>query len=195
MDAISDAPPLVPERRSLYRRITGAIGDQMPKGLYARALIIIIAPMVLLQSVLTFVFLERHWQTVTRRLSTVTVQNIAMLIDIYRDSIRKTPNAETLIRLAEDDLGLRVRFVPGEELPIANSKPFFDLLDTTLSDELTRQIGRPFWIDTVGRSNFVDIRIKLDDGVMHVLARRSQTYASNSQIFLSVDGRHLARAA
>ncbi len=36
----------------------------------------------------------------------------------------------------------------------------------------------------MGKSNFVDIRIKLDDGVMHVLARRSQTYASNSQIFL-----------
>ena len=181
MDAISDAPSLPHEHRSLYRRITGAIGDQMPKGLYARALIIIIAPMVLLQSVLTFVFLERHWQMVTRRLSTVTVQNIAMLIDIYLDF---PPDAETLIRLADSDLGLRIRFEPGEELPEANSRPFFDLLDTTLSDELTRQIGRPFWIDTVGRSNFVDIRIKLDDGVMHVLARRSQTYASNSQIFL-----------
>jgi len=36
----------------------------------------------------------------------------------------------------------------------------------------------------VGRSNLVDIRIKLDNGVMQVLARRSQTYASNSQIFL-----------
>jgi two-component system osmolarity sensor histidine kinase EnvZ len=120
---------------------------------------------------------------VTRRLSTVTVQNIAMLIDIYR-VYPQDADAATLTRLAEDDLGLRVRFVPGEELPIANSKPFFDLLDTTLSDEITRQIGRPFWIDTVGRSNFVDIRIRLDDGVMHVLARRSQTYASNSQIFL-----------
>ncbi|HEV7462449.1 MAG TPA: ATP-binding protein [Methyloceanibacter sp.] len=183
MDAISDAPSLPHERRSLYRRITGAIGDQMPKGLYARALIIIIAPMVVLQSVLTFVFLERHWQTVTRRLSTVTVQNIAMLIDIYRD-FPQDPNAETLIRLADLDLGLRIRFEPGEELPEANSRPFFDLLDTTLSDELTRQIGRPFWIDTVGRSNFVDIRIKLDNGVMHVLARRNQTYASNSHIFL-----------
>jgi two-component system, OmpR family, osmolarity sensor histidine kinase EnvZ len=186
MDARADdqaVPAAPPERRSLYRRITGAIGDQMPKGLYARALIIIIAPMVLLQSVLTFVFLERHWQTVTRRLSTVTVQNIAFLIDIYRD-YPQDADAATLTRLAEDDLGLRVRFVPGEELPIANSKPFFDLLDTTLSDEITRQIGRPFWIDTLGKSNFVDIRIKLEDGVMHVLARRSQTYASNSQIFL-----------
>ncbi|MCJ7787801.1 MAG: ATP-binding protein [Methyloceanibacter sp.] len=161
----------------------GAFGDWMPKGLYARALIIIIAPMVLLQSVLTFVFLERHWQTVTRRLSTVTVQNIAMLIDIYK-SFPQDENAETLIRLAEQDLGLWVRFAPGEELPQARSKPFFDLLDSTLSEEITRRIGRPFWIDTVGRSNLIDIRVKLDDGVMHVLARRSQTYASNSQIFL-----------
>jgi len=77
-----------------------------------------------------------------------------------------------------------VQIVPNEELPQARSRPFFDLLDRTLSDELTRQIGRPFWIDTVGRSNIVDIRIKLDNAVMHVLARRSQTYASNSQIFL-----------
>jgi two-component system osmolarity sensor histidine kinase EnvZ len=129
------------------------------------------------------VFLERHWQTVTHRLSTVTVQNIAMLIDIYKN-FPQDANAQTLTTLAEQDLGLRVRFAPGEELPEARSKPFFDLLDSTLSEELTKRVGRPFWIDTVGRSNLVDIRIKLDDGVMHVLARRSQTYANNSHIFL-----------
>jgi two-component system osmolarity sensor histidine kinase EnvZ len=161
----------------------GALGDRMPKGLYARALIIIIAPVVLLQSVLTFVFLERHWQTVTHRLSTATVQNIAMLIDSYK-ALPPDGDVEILTRLAEKNLGLRVRIVPGEELPETRSTPFFDLLDSTLSDELRRQIGRPFWIDTVGRSNFVDIRVKLDNGVMHVLARRSQTYASKSHIFL-----------
>jgi len=120
---------------------------------------------------------------VTRRLSTVTVQNIAMLIDLYK-VYPQDREGEALVRLAEQNLGLRVRFALGEELPPVRSKPFFNLLDSTLSEELTRQIGRPFWIDTVGRSNLVDIRIKLDDGVMHALARRSQTYASNSQIFL-----------
>ena len=80
--------------------------------------------------------------------------------------------------------GFSVNIVPNDELPQTRSRPFFDLLDRTLSDEITRQIGKPFWIDTVGTSNLVDIRIKLDNAVMHVLARRSQTYASNSQIFL-----------
>ena len=181
MDAIPK--PLIPRARRgrPLQRLLAAFGDRMPKGLYARALIIIIAPMVLLQSVLTFVFLERHWQTVTRRLSTVTVQNLGLLIDLYQANPQ---GADTLERLAEQNLGVRVRFVRGEELPQVRAKPFFDLLDSTLSDELTRQIGRPFWIDTVGRSNFVDIRIKLDNAVMHAIARRSQTYASNSQIFL-----------
>ena len=41
----------------------------MPKGLYARALLIIILPMVILQSAIALVFMERHWQLVTFRLS------------------------------------------------------------------------------------------------------------------------------
>ena len=175
--------PLPAERQGPFKWLLARFGERMPKGLYARALIIIIAPMVLLQSVLTFVFLERHWQTVTHRLSTGTVQNIAMLIDIH-EAFPNTHNVETLTELAGKNLGLRVRFVPGEELPQVRNKPFFDLVDSTLTDELKRRIGRPFWIDTVGRSDFVDIRVKLDDAVMHVLARRSQTSASNSHIFI-----------
>jgi two-component system osmolarity sensor histidine kinase EnvZ len=183
MTAISNTDALPRERRRPFRWLLAQFGDRMPKGLYARALIIIIAPVVLLQSVVTFVFLERHWQTVTHRLSTSTVQNIALLIDLYEEFPNKQDVA-TLTNLAQDNLGMRVRFAPGEELPQARSKPFFDLLDTTLSDGLKRRIKRPFWIDTVGRSDYVDIRVKLDDAVMHVLARRSQTYASNSHIFL-----------
>lgn len=184
MAALADLKPVVQAPRAFYRRIASAIGARMPKGLYARALIIIIAPMVLLQSVVAFVFLERHWATVTGRLSTATVQSIAMLIETYQAFPQTKKNATMLTRLANDNLGLRVKIVPGDELPPARAKPFFDLLDSTLSDEITRRIKRPFWIDTVGRSKFVDIRIKLNNGVMHVLARRSQTYASNSQIFL-----------
>src|ERR1700737_1694954 len=61
-----------------------AFKNFMPKGLYARALLIMIVPMVVLQSVVAFVFMERHWNTVTRRLSAAVVQDIAALIDVYK---------------------------------------------------------------------------------------------------------------
>ncbi len=181
--AVPNIAPVYAGLRTLYGKIATAIRAKMPKGLYARALIIIIAPMVLLQSVLTFVFLERHWETVTKRLSTATVQNLAMLIKLH-DAYPSPSDTDTIVKLADEIYGLRVKFIPDDVLPQERSRPFFDLLDSTLSDEINRKIGKPFWIDTVGRSSYVDIRIKLNAGVMHILARRSQTYASNSHIFL-----------
>ena len=52
-----------------WRRFSRWLNGVMPKGLYARALLIIIAPMVILQSVVAFVFMERHWNLVTQQLS------------------------------------------------------------------------------------------------------------------------------
>jgi len=167
----------------------------MPTGLYARSLLIIVTPMVILQSVVAFVFMERHWNTVTYRLSAAVTQDIAALIDFYRSSAdlyRNTdpgmPPAETnearIQRIAQERLGLSVDFLPGTDLPPTGPKPFFSLLDQALSREISRQIRRPFWIDTVGRSSLVEIRIQLDDAVMRVFARRNAAYASNSHIFL-----------
>ncbi len=160
-------------------------GSWAPKGLYTRALIIIIAPIVILQSILTFVFLDQHWKRVTGRLSVVTAQEIAMLAASY-DSAKDKGPAELgrLSEIARDQLDLAVRFVPGEELPITKSKPFFALVDQHLSEEIRARIHRPYWIDTVGSSAHIEIRIKLDGAVMRVLAPRAQLMLSNTHIFL-----------
>jgi two-component system osmolarity sensor histidine kinase EnvZ len=158
-------------------------GSYLPKGLYARSLIIIIAPVVLLQSVIAYVFMERHWQLVTRRLSAAVTGDIAALVDIY-ESYPQDADATTLTRIAGDRLQLDVDILHDTDLPPPGPKPFFSILDEALSSELARQVDRPFWVDTVGRSNYIEIRVKLDDGVLRVLARRSQAYASNSHIFL-----------
>ena len=49
---------------------------------------------------------------------------------------------------------------------------------------ITAQIGRPFWIDTVGDSRLVEIRIQLDNHMLRVFARRNSAYASNTHIFI-----------
>ena len=157
--------------------------SMMPTGLYGRALIIIIAPMVVLQSVVAFVFMERHWNTVTRRLSAGVVQDISALIDVYR-SYPQDAERNTILHIALERLSMSVDFLPVSEMPPPGPKPFFSLLDQALSQEISRQIRQPFWIDTVGRSNLVEIRIRLDDTVMRVFALRSAAYASNSEIFL-----------
>src|SRR5256714_12923435 len=172
--------------RTASRRVSAVNGwmgnafkSWMPTGLYARALLIMIVPMVILQSVVAFVFMERHWNTVTRRLSAAVVQDIAALIDVYK-GYPQDKDRDQIRRIAQQRLGLVVDFLPAGDMPPPGPKPFFSLLDQSLSVQLGRQIGRSFWIDTVGRSNLVEIRIQLDDAVMRVFAQRSAAYASNS---------------
>jgi two-component system osmolarity sensor histidine kinase EnvZ len=176
--AVLRGPRLAP-----LTRLRRWLSSLLPKGLYARSLIIIIAPVVLLQSVIAYSFMERHWQLVTRRLSAAVTADVAALIDIYQ-SYPQDRDAATLARIASERLQLEVDILRDTELPPPGPKPFFSILDEALTDELRRQIGQPTWTDTVGRSNFIEIRVKLDHGVMRVIARRSQAYASNSHIFL-----------
>ena len=163
--------------------VTRAVADRLPKRLYSRALLILVIPMVLLQCVIAYFFMERHWQSVTFRLSTALVQDIAALIELHK-SLPAGSDDAVLERVASDRLGLDVDFLPEQSLPPALPRPFFRLLDRSLSNEVRKQIGLPFWIDTVGRSSFIEVRIQLKDAVLRVIARRSAAYASNSYIFI-----------
>jgi len=181
--AQSQSGPLVTAVSRLWNRFWRLLGRRMPKGLYARSLIIVIAPMILLQSVVAFVFMERHWQMVTQRLSQAVVRDIAGVIDII-ETYPHGDDFSDVIRIAQDRLALRIDLLPADPLPPPGPKPFFSLLDQTLSEEITRQINRPFWLDTVGNSNIIEIRVQLEDRVLRIFARRSQAYASNTHIFL-----------
>lgn len=164
--------------------LSSNLSAMMPKGLYARALIIIIAPIVVLEGVIAFVFMERHWQWVTRRLSEATARDIASLIQVYEFDTSKNKH-ERLIKLARDKLDLSMEVLPSGNLPPPKPKPFFGLVDQALSREISRHVKRPFWIDTVGDSDLVVIRVKHPDAILQFIATRSQTYASNSHIFLA----------
>ncbi len=165
-------------------RLTRRLKALTPTGLYARSLLIIILPMVIVQSVVALMFIERHWDLVTKYLASAVTQEIATLIDVYKTYPQDADHAQVR-RIAQDRLGLVVDFLPGTQLPPPGAKPFFSKLDEALSDQIRRQIGLPFWIDSVGRSSIVEIRIQLPDTIMRVFARRADVYDPNSGIFLA----------
>lgn len=172
-----------PAGDSSWKRISRWLRRQLPMGLYARSLLIVIIPMVLLQSIVAFIFMERHWQLVTQRLSAAVSGEIAAVIDL----IDAAPNGDyaDIIRIARERLSLNISIEPDGELPAPRPKPFFEILDQILSEEISDRIDKPFWIDTVGNSDLVEVRIKLDDKrILRVYARRSQAYASNTHIFI-----------
>ncbi|TFF24919.1 HAMP domain-containing protein [Jiella endophytica] len=180
---VSRTPSRLDIWRGPLRPIPRLVRRFMPKGLYPRSLIIILAPMILLQCVVTVVFMERHWAMVTERLSEAVVENIAAVVDLIEMN-KNGGNLDEILAIAQERLDLNISLLPPGPLPPPAPKPFFNILDGILSDELIKQIGRPFWIDTVGNSKIVEIRIRLDDGILRVFAPRNSAYASNTHIFL-----------
>ncbi|MCX2725889.1 ATP-binding protein [Roseibium salinum] len=166
-----------------YRSFSRFMYRVMPKGLFTRTFLIIVAPIVILQSVLVFVFMERHYELVTERMSEAVVRQIEAIVYVL-ENYPQDENYRKVEELASRALDMSITLMPLEPLPAPAPKPFFDVIDRELSYGISEQIGKPFWIDTVGRSRFVEIRIQLDDAILRIITRRSQTYASNSHIFL-----------
>lgn len=166
-----------------YRHANRFIYRYMPKRLYTRALLIIIMPIVILQSVLAFVFMERHYELVSQRMSEAVVREVASLVYIL-ENFPEQDAEQKVEHIARDVLGLSASIIPLEPLPAPAPKPYFDVVDRGLSAAISQSIRKPFWVDTVGRSKYVEIRIQLEDKILRIFARRSQTFASNSHIFL-----------
>ena len=154
----------------------------LPRGLFARSLLIIVLPMLILQMVLVFVFMERHWQTVTSRMSAAVTRDISSVIDL----LDTMPDQEAeIVRIAEERMGLTVRILHETKLPPRKPVTFFSIVDRMLSRQINTQINRPFWIDSEAGPKEVEVRIVIDGGrILSVVTRRDRTSISNSHIFL-----------
>ncbi|MEK4034552.1 ATP-binding protein [Methylocystis sp. IM3] len=169
--------------RQLWRNFADWLHARMPKGLYARALLIVILPVVLLQSAVAYVFMERHWEVVTYRLSAGVARQAAAVVDIYRTFPDDAEHSQ-LRRIAALDLNMELSILPREPLPPPLTKPsLFALLDKALSKELSRKLMQPYWINTNVPGNLIEIRVALDDATLRMLVTRTHAYASNSYIF------------
>ncbi len=65
---------------ALWRAGARWFADVLPKGLYARSLLIVIVPMVLLQTAVAYVFMQRHFDIVTHRLSAAVARDVGAMV-------------------------------------------------------------------------------------------------------------------
>ena len=56
--------------RESWNRFWRKMSFYLPKRLYARSLLIVVMPMILLQSVVAYIYMDRYWRAGTERAST-----------------------------------------------------------------------------------------------------------------------------
>ena len=166
----------------MFLAIKIRIKRYLPKSFLGRSIMIIITPLILLQVVSTWVFYDRHWTTITRRLADSVASEIALVIDA-RSVVENAASPDWLSRAA-GDLGLLVNFQQGEILPNAPAVGGSGILDTRLANAMRERVRRPFHIDTWSHERLVQIKVQLPDGIIEIFVSRQRLFSSTTYIFV-----------
>jgi two-component system osmolarity sensor histidine kinase EnvZ len=165
-----------------YHWLKTVLKRVLPRGLLGRSLLIIVVPLVLVQVVATFVFYERHWGTVTRRLAQDLAGDVVTIVEFLR--VYPRPVDRTwLFNLVDDSMGLSISFAEGEVLPNDTSSLRDQWFVDDLQSVLGSQLQRPFVIDD-SQDRWVEIRVQVQDGVLHIFAPIKRLASSTTYIFL-----------
>ncbi len=156
---------------------------RLPSTLFGRSLLIIVLPVAIMQVVVTWIFFDAHWQTVTSRLSEGLAGDVAWVVDSYQAD-PSPPGLARLADRAERSLSLSVALQEGRTLPVNRRNSLFAPIDRSLRSALTNRLDQPFWFDTVRYPAYVDIRVQVKQGVLRVIAPRDRAFATQGHIFL-----------
>ncbi|MEQ8750567.1 MAG: ATP-binding protein [Amphiplicatus sp.] len=155
----------------------------LPKSLYARVLLIVILPIFLMQSVVTYVFFDRHWELVSANLSA----NVAGQIALITKEFRETPDPAKRRAIEEastSELQINVRYEAGKFIPQDDKLSIFAFHNSTLRRQLDDRLKEEFWVNTSSWPAYVEIRVQLEDGYLVFLPRRDRVFATTGPIFV-----------
>ncbi len=155
----------------------------MPKSLYGRVALIVILPIFLMQSVITYVFFDRHWDTVTANQSANIAGQISLLTRLFEEA-GSPEERERIQSIALEDLDISTRFESGNSIPARNKLSPFNLYNKTLHRQLAEELNRPFWFDTKSWPFYVEIRVQLADGALVFLPFRDRVFATTGPVFV-----------
>lgn len=155
----------------------------MPKSLYARVVLIVILPIFLIQSFVTYIFFDRHSDLVSANLSANIAGQIAMLTELYRGAADDAERTR-IEREALDDLDISLRFEPGEKIPLKDKRSFIALYNNTLDRQLGERLETDYWFNTSSWPAYVEIRVQIEDGYLAFFARRDRVFATTGPLFV-----------
>ncbi len=84
---------------------------------------------------------------------------------------------------AEQSLDLSIILQPNGKLPVKRHFALFGI-DRALEQALSDRIDAPYWFDTTRYPGYVDIRVKVPDGVLRVIAPRDRAFATQAYSFI-----------
>tara|TARA_B100000700_G_scaffold327080_1_gene440538 strand:- start:486 stop:1802 length:1317 start_codon:yes stop_codon:yes gene_type:complete len=165
----------------MFYGLSKFIKNFLPKQLFYRALIIVAAPIIILQIIISIVFFDSLWIKTSKGMTRALVSEIVTIIDIYNNESEY--NKKIVTDLYNKNFNFSVRFLENEKLPDIKVERWFSPMDRTLRRELKPKFN-DYWFNTTSYKEIVDLRIKFGNGILQIFFPKDRIQASSIRIFV-----------
>ncbi len=155
-----------------------------PKTLLFRSLLIVIAPIILIQIVVGGVFFDSIWYKTNRGLVRSAANEVNTFLALYPEYKQKNKTNE-LINIYKDKSGLIISIKKEtQQLPSTETVKWYSLYDKIVLEEFTDKIKNPYWHNVRFNSSFVQVLVLLNKNeVIEFLVPKSKIRSTSGRIF------------
>jgi len=138
----------------------------LPTSLYSRALLILVLPMLIMQTVAIYVFYIQHWENVERHFSISLAGDIALVIHEMKNADEK--HRHDIIALSQKYFYIEVYKDPADPEKAHFPSSTDDLVFSTFVSQLRDIIDEPFLIRRSRGENKAILLIQMKDQVLRL---------------------------
>ena len=154
----------------------------LPRGLFYRALIIVAAPVIILQITIAVVFFDSIWIKANKGMTRSLVGEVKTLFDVYYSNNKS--NIKFLTDSYKKNFDFVINIKKNELLPKTKSDRRFSPMDRSLRREMKPVFGNDYWFDTVTYIDLVDLRIQSGDETIQIFFPKDKIAPSSVRIFV-----------
>ena len=151
----------------------------LPKQLFYRALLIVAAPIIILQITITIVFFDSLWIKTNKGMTRALIGEIKFFIEAYDN---EQYNKDSLAKLFSDTQNIKAIYVPHKMMPEDDLERWFSPMDRTLRRELKSKFTN-YWFDTTTFKENIDLKIKYLNGYFQFEVPKSRVANSSARVF------------
>ena len=151
----------------------------LPKQLFYRALIIVAAPIIILQLTISIVFFDSLWIKTNKGMTRALVGEIKTFINAYQN---ENYDKTYLTKLFNEHLNFKVNFIDNKIIPKQNNERWFSPMDRILRRELKSK-NLTYWFDTTSYKNLILLKISHESGYFQFYIPKERVQNSSARMF------------
>ena len=163
----------------MYFGLNKFLKNLLPKQLFYRALLIVAAPIIILQITISIVFFDSLWIKTNKGMTRALIGEIKFFIEAYDN---EQYNKDSLTKLFSDTQNIKANYVPHKMMPLDDFERWFSPMDRTLRRELKSKFNN-YWFDTTTFKDSIDLKIKYLNGYFQFEIPKDRVANSSARIF------------